>query len=248
MIMHRPTRAKASASPSTASFVSNSKTGAGASLGSQRSQKVCAGSWPLRLLPTDTPQFNPQSQGDSNMAATQTATKTAPPAPPAPIAEPDAPSPVRRPVRPLAEGRFKIIRSSETDYANLFGAVTPTGTPMADVQVSDFWAPHAWKMHVGDQIEIHTDDASYFARLLVRHVSGSGTNKRAIVSLLEAHEFGEVRYVPTYATHKVEHRGPHLKFCVVRLSDGSVISQGHDNEGAAGAALANMMRREVTVR
>lgn len=76
----------------------------------------------------------------------------------------------------------------------------------------------------------------------MRHVSGAATNKRAVVALLEAHEFGELRHVPVYATHKIEHRGPHLKYCVVRVSDGRVVSQGHDTDGMAGQALANLMR------
>jgi hypothetical protein len=60
-------------------------------------------------------------------------------------------------LRPLAAPRLKIIRSSESDFGNLFGAVTPAGTDFEDVLRPDYWSLHAMKLRIGDTIEVHTE-------------------------------------------------------------------------------------------
>src|SRR5712671_1230540 len=92
----------------------------------------------------------------------------APPALPPEAAAPPVP------FRPLPMPRLKLIRSSESDFANSWGMVTTSGTPWAHVLRPDYLSLHANKLRVGDTIEVHTDDQVYFGRLLVRSVDGTG--------------------------------------------------------------------------
>jgi hypothetical protein len=147
----------------------------------------------------------------------------------------------------LEQRRLKLLRASESpDFGNLWAAVTPAGLPFEAVLVPSFWSNHATKLHIGDQVEVHTDDQAYFGRLLVRHLGGAAPGKshtEAAVARLEFHEFDEVAPVEdAAATHRVEHRGPHLQHCVVRVSDGKIVSDGHGSKEAAEAALKARMR------
>jgi len=148
-------------------------------------------------------------------------------------------------LKPLAVARLKIIRSSESDVGNLFAAVTPSGTPFEHVLDPKFWSNLAGRLRIGDTIEVHTDDQLYFGRLLVRDVTGTGANRnRASVAQLELHKFGEVDRMATAdaITHRVEHKGPHLKFAVVQIADGKVVSDGHETAEAAEAKLRALVR------
>ncbi len=149
--------------------------------------------------------------------------------------------------QPLEQRRLRLLRASESpDFGNLWAAVTPAGLPFEAVLVPSWWSNHATKLHVGDTIEVHTDDQAYFGRLLVRHLGGSApgkTHTEANVARLEFHEFDQVAPVEdAAATHRVEHRGPHLQHCVVRLRDGKIVSDGHSSKEAADAALKGLMR------
>jgi hypothetical protein len=149
--------------------------------------------------------------------------------------------------QPLEQRRLKLLRSSESpDFGNLWAAVTPAGLPFEAVLEPRFWSNHATRLHIGDSIEIHTDDQSYFGRLLVRHLGGAAPGKTATeadVAQLEYHAFGQIAPVEdAAATHKVEHRGPHLQHCVVRLRDQKIVSDGHSTKEAAEAALKALLR------
>jgi hypothetical protein len=149
-----------------------------------------------------------------------------------------------RQVKPLANSRLKVLRSSESDFGNQFGAVLETGTPLADMLDPAFWSLHANKMRVGDIVEIHIDDLSLFARVLVREVSGVSANKnRAVVAMLEKHEFSRLQPSEDVTTHQVQHLGPHRRWCVLRLSDQRAVSEGHETREIAEAAMRSLARQ-----
>ncbi len=200
------------------------------------------------------------------MAATQTATKpaAAPPppvqaavAPPAPPAQPPAAAPAaERAFAPLPPRRFLVIRSSENgDLGNLFAAVLPAGVPFSDCLRQDFWSNCAHIMArrgdgrvtsgAGHQIEIHTDDTRFFGRLYVRRVHGVGTNNTyADVEQIEYHEFSVAPRPTKPIPHVLTHMGPLRKFCIVRTSDGTVVSENHETEADAMRVLQSMVRKD----
>jgi len=147
--------------------------------------------------------------------------------------------------KPLEQGRIKLIRASESDIGDVFAAILPAGTPFESALAPGYWSNGAARMHVGDQIEIRCDDQTYFGRVLVRNLSGAASGKqhtRADVARLEFHEFDRPSTEDSSPTHKIEHKGPHLKHCVVRLSDEKIVSDGHVTKEAAQAAMAGILR------
>jgi hypothetical protein len=164
----------------------------------------------------------------------------APAAGPPEVAAAPAPS---VPFRPLQVNRLKLIRSSESDFGNVHAAVLPAGTDFSDALRSDFWALVAHRLRPADQIEIHVDTQVFYGRLLVRDVTGTGANKtRAVVSQLERHHFDQLERTDEAVTHEIRHQGPHLRWCVIRRSDGKIVSDGHDSKEVAESALRNITR------
>jgi hypothetical protein len=104
-------------------------------------------------------------------------------------------------------------------------------------------------LRIGDQIEVHVDDQTYFGRLLVREVSGTGqTLTRASVAQLELHRFDKLERDETALTHRVEHRGPHLKWSVIRIADGKVVKDGYEDKSGAETAMSSITRVPVKSR
>lgn len=131
--------------------------------------------------------------------------------------------------KPLSEGRLKIVIASAADVGNVHAAVTPIGTPYEDVLEPEFWAQVAYKLRVGDEIIVHTDDMTYYARLLVRDVGGPSLQRvpnRAIVAELMHQQLGPLAKELRNKTHEAKFMGPHLKWCVIALSDQQVLKDG----------------------
>ena len=152
---------------------------------------------------------------------------------------------VPNPPNPLAQSRVKLVRSSEADLGNLWAAILPTGTPFESVLVPSLWSNHAMRMHVGDQVEVHADDQSFFGRVLVRQLGGTGAGKlytQATVAVLEHYEFDRVALDENAEKYKIEHRGAHLKFCVVTTLDSKIVSDGHTTKEAADMSMRGLLR------
>jgi hypothetical protein len=153
------------------------------------------------------------------------------------------------PFRPLQVNRLKLIRSSESDLGNLHAAVLPAGTPFEHALRPEVFGLVAHRLRIGDQIEVHVDDQTFFGRLLVRDVSGQGQVKtRASCARLELHHFDKVETDTAALTHQVRHAGPHLKWSIYRLADGKLIKDGFEERADAEKALASITRVPVKSR
>lgn len=131
--------------------------------------------------------------------------------------------------KPLPEGRLKLVVASSADVGNVFAAVTPSGTSFEEVLEPEYWVLCAQKLRVGDEIKVHTDDGTYYGLLYVRDVSSPAmgkVNNRAVVAELAFHQLGPVKRDLRTKTHEAKFMGPHLKWCVIALSDGSVLKDG----------------------
>lgn len=179
--------------------------------------------------PARTAPSSEQLEAHARMAEQETAKAKAefyggPPPAPKPAGEWTPPPPA------LPENRMRLVQASETDFANLWGAITTAGTPFERVTEETFWSHCAARLKVCDIIEVHTDDRAYFGRLYVRGVSAPGVgklNNRATVAVLEHHEFAA--YAPSLPDRafKCEWKGPHIKWCVIRTVDSKIMSESH---------------------
>jgi hypothetical protein len=169
------------------------------------------------------------------------------PAPTDPVAAALAAAGTKKQTAPLVLKRFQTLNFSARDWGNTHGITVPAGTTLEDVLAPEYWALVAPSLRVGDWIRVLTDDSAWEALLTVRQVSGPGAgrqNNRALIAELEFWTFDEplsdTATRPT--THRVEYKGTHLKWCVVRASDGEVVKEGCGTEDEARAAMQALLR------
>lgn len=93
----------------------------------------------------------------------------------------------------------------------------------------EFWALVAKEFKVGDTIEIRDDGMTFWAEYLVL---GCGATW-AKVSKLRSYALVPEEQRSVAPDFKVEYKGPHRKYCVIRLSDKSIVHEGEQDAAAA---------------
>lgn len=110
------------------------------------------------------------------------------------------------------------------------------GTTIEDIQRPDYWSHMAALMNQYDHIEVRVDDGAWVAYLLVT----SCERNWAKVKLLEKYDLVDDMSAPVISIkHRVEHKGPHLKWCVIRVSDGERVQSELGSKEAANEWLRN---------
>lgn len=103
----------------------------------------------------------------------------------------------------------------------------------------EFYAHVAKNFRPFDHIEIRTDDGQYWCELLVLAADVTW----AKVKLLREHRLEYVEQQAIGATDfEVSYKGRVRLWCVIRKSDKSAVSEGHNDRGAANAWLDNYQR------
>lgn len=155
--------------------------------------------------------------------------------PPAAVAEePDRPK-----VRRLAEARFREAAQVRREW----NVVPEEGTPFEAVLNPVFWVHNARKMRPTDLIEVMPDDASYYARLLVRSVGPLGVE----VAKLEYYDLvPQAQSLAAIDRFRVMWKGPHWKHTVIRLEDKKEMQTGFDTAEAAQKWLVENQRSLMT--
>jgi hypothetical protein len=171
---------------------------------------------------------------------------SSPPADPLAAALAAAGADPKKKTPPLTLARFRTIGFSARDWGNVHGATVTSGTALDEILQPDFWSLVAPSLNVGDWIRVLTDDQAFEALLTVRAVSGPGSglqNNRAIVAKLNFWTFDPVAdpaVRPT--THRVEYKGTHLKWCIIRAADNEQVKKGFASEEDARSGLTALLR------
>lgn len=114
------------------------------------------------------------------------------------------------------------------------------GTTLEQVLSPGFWAHKARDLRPYDHIEVRVDDGTWIAQLLVKE---AGRNWASVLLLqkfdLDTTDISQTRA----AEYKVWWGGPHLKYCVLRISDSARLQEQLTKE----AAKAWMENYEKTV-
>lgn len=140
--------------------------------------------------------------------------------------------PERKPGVPITDDR---IQESEFAYTTHIGTAYENTEP-ADLLATEYWAHRAAKLRPWDEIKIRANDGSWYAHLLVLE---SGRNWARVHMLsawkLTTSEVAQTQSAPKspYADFRVEHMGPHAKWCVIRRSDNEKIHEGAENQDSA---------------
>lgn len=117
-------------------------------------------------------------------------------------------------VTQLAPNRLKFSEHTR----NIFTMTPEAGTPIEALVDKGYWAHVAAKFKPGDRIEVLAEDGEYFAELLVQD-AGRLYAKVAVLRhvKLDSVEVQESDLV--IGDLSIKHRGPHLKWCVLRGKD-----------------------------
>lgn len=98
-----------------------------------------------------------------------------------------------------------------------------------------YWAHVAKDMVAGDHIEVRSEDFSWVAFLIVRFAER--TYAEVVLDRLVRME--PVMQPAASAKHKVEWKGPHRKFTVIRISDSAILQEGFKTRPEADAWMMN---------
>lgn len=108
---------------------------------------------------------------------------------------------------------------------------------------SDFVEPEFWSlvskdMRPGDLVEVRDDSMTYFGLF---YVMAADQTWAKVEPLFEKKlvPVSERQISPDY---KVEYKGPHRKWCVLRISDKSAVHEGEPDRGAANVWLDGYVR------
>lgn len=113
------------------------------------------------------------------------------------------------------------------------------GTTVEDILKVEFWTHMAALMKPYDHIEVRIDDGSWVAFLIVTACDRNW----AKVQLLSKHQLvADVTQPVSSIKHRVDHKGPQLKWCVIRVADGERVQSEMASKEAASEWLRNYER------
>lgn len=114
--------------------------------------------------------------------------------------------------------RVKLAEVDRQDWV----ATAEMGTTLEQIIEPSYWAHMASRLKPYDHIEVRVDDGIWLAQLLVKE---AGRNWAAVLMLqsykLETADVSQTRS----SKYKVDWKGPHLKYCVIRLEDGERLQE-----------------------
>jgi hypothetical protein len=131
---------------------------------------------------------------------------------------------VQRPYQ-LQPKRFSLENSGQT--RNEWRAVLESGRPYESIFKSEFWAHVSKSLKIGDHIEILNDEMTFASKVIVVDARASGARVQEIQG--GKSDLAPVTDANAVEGYSIEYKGPHLKFCVVRKSDGARLREGFVN-------------------
>jgi len=145
-----------------------------------------------------------------------------------------APVPIKPTKRMLAEGKFALA-----SYAtNRWSVTLEHGVSYERVFEPDYWSHVARKMRIGDIVELHAEDATFFAELYVvaaHRLAAKVVELRRIELAASAGEEVESPYL-------VKWLGPAGQWGIKRLADNQTMQKGFASQADAEVAKAQLLR------
>lgn len=128
------------------------------------------------------------------------------------------------------------------DKRNDWVATLPHGVTLAEAMDPSYWAPVADTFTPLDHIELRAEDGSEVHFLIVRY----SERNYAYVHLDRTVKLVVDQEAPVSSiNHKVEWKGPHLQYAVIRTSDSKMLQSGMRKKDDA---IAWMTQHEKTLR
>lgn len=136
----------------------------------------------------------------------------------------------------LDAARFKLAEHER----NIHMVTVEESVGKADITNPAFFAHVAPKCRPDDEIIVRRDDGAIFARLLVLQAERTWLR----VHVLEWHDLTTKDVAQTQSVNaeqlaevlaqfKVQHKGPHKKWCVIRQNDSAIVREGEESKANA---------------
>ena len=121
---------------------------------------------------------------------------------------------------------------------NIHLVTAPAGTQPGDFLHPEYWGMVAKNFQPYDQVEVRTDDRTFWGLFLVL------ASDRTWAKLHPIHqvELPSAEEPAAHAEFEIEWKGPHLKYCVIRKSDRSIVHEGEQERTGAGRWLDGYVR------
>lgn len=125
----------------------------------------------------------------------------------------------------LMPERFALVEEKQAQFV----VDIPANVTLQDVIEPGFWAHVAEQMHPLDEIKVRAEDGSWIAYLVVAWCE----RNYAYVVLDRKIDLNVSKEAPVNSVkHRVDWKGPHMKYCVIRNSDNKMLREGETKDGA----------------
>ncbi len=140
-------------------------------------------------------------------------------------------------IRPA--GMIAPNRVSMGEHArNVWTCTAPSGAQPEDFLRPEYWGMVAKTMKPFDHVEVRTDDGTFWGEYLVLASDRTWAKlhplREVVLPSADAEDISK--------DYKIEHKGPHLKYCVIRKSDSSIVHEGEQERLGAEQWLSGYLR------
>jgi len=135
------------------------------------------------------------------------------------------------------------IRFKQTEFANTSWTVTvEAGTVLEDLLIPEFFANVAAHLRPYDRIIARVDTGEWYAELLVLSCGRTWVKTKVLAGISLTTTDVDMTQAEAAEGYSIVHRGPHLKFCVIRKSDKQSLRDEFDTKEMARAWLADHVK------
>lgn len=147
-----------------------------------------------------------------------------------------APEPKKRDAATLVEARIGLVEHRRQDWV----AIADESHTLDDVMDPMYWAHVSGRFQQYDRIEVRQESGEWIVDLILVEV---GRNYARVIVAAKHDLRGLESLAPAAAVkHKVERKGDHKKWCVIRIADNALIQEGMLTKAQAEEWLANHER------
>lgn len=136
----------------------------------------------------------------------------------------------------LMPARMKLQEHVQRNFV----VVVENGVTRDDLLRTDFWSLTAIELRQGDRLIVYPDDMSFYAEHLV--IARDRTWAKMVELSFKDLSKSVVSVKPT-DEYQVVYKGTHLKHCVVRKSDGSLLAQEMQTKDEANLWLSEFLKK-----
>lgn len=135
---------------------------------------------------------------------------------------------------PVSAARFSLFEQVNQSWR----VTAEVGTTLEEIQKPDYWSFIAASLRPWDMIGVAAEDGTWYADVMVVRCS----RVAAVVDVKFHRDYSETP-AKDIEGYKIQHRGPHKKWSVVKTDTKQVLVEGLETEAEAMSHLANHLKK-----